>query len=982
MRKRLVLPLLSFGVLCGCSDGSTGLAGFDVDRRTHDFGAVPLGVSVEAAFEVQNTGEQTLELALALDGDPDFSARPSGATLAPGERLDVQVDLRPRELGERRAALRISDPTGQALAISVELRAEAIGRGFEVMPAQIAFGGVVIGTEEVRALAVTNLSSAPLNLEPSPGEIGPCGGGAPFCVTHEGAPLDGGIEIPAGGGIELEVRFSPRAVGRAQADLRLRICDSSLCEQTVRLEGVGVDTGFSCDPTLVDFGAVSPGRCGQAEIVCENVGNTTVSVSGWTLLLNGADFSAPASAARSLEPREQLTLPLELCPTSLGEKQDVLRIELEAPSGTVDVELRGEGGGPELTVVPEQLVFGLTSVIAPARRALLVTNVGTAPARIVDVEPDTAGTGAFTAPNPPLGTLPAGASAAIDVVFEPPGAGPYASTLRITSEDADQPTLEVRLVGEAISTGPCAAEVVPARLDFGRVEVGDTRRLAVEIRNEDGAIDCLVSSARLLPGGDPDFALVGPGAAFIVPAGRRRTIELSYTPSASVGHEARLELTLSSPTQPRVEVVVSGQGEPPNLTPFVAPSWLDFGVSAPGCRPTARTVRVHNPTTTPVTLTAHTLASGAAGSGFSVTGPSLPAAVPAHSMIELDVTFEANGVGPHADALELALGANAPHVVGLFGRTSTAAVVQESFVQAGTAKVDVLFVVDFTSGMDARQGFLAQAGPALFGLADQYGVDYQVGVTTTDTDDEQGRLMHPMTMRTDPFGGRFADRIVRRGSAPSPAEVFARNVQARFLSGGSGLDEAGFFASYQALSAPVLNGHNTGFLREDARLGVVYVSNEPEQSNPTFGAPARAPDFYFDHLLSLHDFDRRRLVISSIVGDLPSGCTGPGGFGAAAPRYVDLAERTGGVFASVCSTDFATVLHGIAERTFGVTTFFPLAHPAVPSSVEVRVDGVLVPADQWSYDGAREAVVFTPFATPPAGAEVEVRYGVPCQSAP
>src|SRR5690606_21606849 len=138
---------------------------------------------------------------------------------------------------------------------------------------------------------------------------------------------------------------------------------------------------------------------------------------------------------------------------------------------------------------------------------------------------------------------------------------------------------------------------------------------------------------------------------------------------------------------------------------------------------------------------------------------------------------------------------------------------------------------------------------------------------------------------------------------------------------------------------PISMDGNGGLLREDAKLAVVYVSDEEDQS-------AQTVDFYATHLRSLKP-NPSQVTVSAIVGpqDLAT-CPTASSSGS---RYMDPARRTGGVIDSICTADWATSLEKLGQNAFGPSTVFQLSQrPGDPSKLRVRVNGA--DATGWRYD--------------------------------
>jgi hypothetical protein len=81
----------------------TGIARLAVSRSTIDLGAVPLGGSSSATFEVGNSGTVALVITRSIAPSGSFAAPvpvPEGTTVDPGTYLNQTVTFRPTALGQ------------------------------------------------------------------------------------------------------------------------------------------------------------------------------------------------------------------------------------------------------------------------------------------------------------------------------------------------------------------------------------------------------------------------------------------------------------------------------------------------------------------------------------------------------------------------------------------------------------------------------------------------------------------------------------------------------------------------------------------------------------------------------------------------------------------------------------------------------------------------------------------------------------------
>src|SRR5688572_1182197 len=133
------------------------------------------------------------------------------------------------------------------------------------------------------------------------------------------------------------------------------------------------------------------------------------------------------------------------------------------------------------------------------------------------------------------------------------------------------------------------------------------------------------------------------------------------------------------------------------------------------------------------------------------------------------------------------------------------------------AVVDVLWIVDNSGSLTNERDRLAAQFERFLDVLIAADVDYHVGVTSTDLNSMNGDFGR---LRGDP---RYIDP-----NTPQPDLVFTEmvefpdNVEVRL--------EEGLFAMVTALTPPLIDGFNTGFLREEAALAVIVVSDEDDSS--------------------------------------------------------------------------------------------------------------------------------------------------------
>ncbi len=266
----------------------------------------------------------------------------------------------------------------------------------------------------------------------------------------------------------------------------------------------------------------------------------------------------------------------------------------------------------------------------------------------------------------------------------------------------------------------------------------------------------------------------------------------------------------------------------------------------------------------------------------------------------------------------------------------------DTHVQEGTSQADVLFVVDNSCSMADFQLQLAVQFEFMLDAMVAAGIDYHVGVATTDNASLQG-----------------ATPVVD-ASLPDPLGTFSANSSVGTTGSGS---ERGLQYGWEALEMADAGVYpNQDFLRDDASLHLVFVSDEEDQSMDTVTS-------YVGQYESLKN-DPDLVYVNGFTGQM-TGC----GSAQAGPRYEQAIALTGGVSESVCAMDWSAAMEDIADQATAVALqdTFALSHQAIAASVEVSVDGAPVTSG-WQYDPVANAVVFEPADVPDYDAVIDIDY--------
>ena len=167
------------------------------------------------------------------------------------------------------------------------------------------------------------------------------------------------------------------------------------------------------------------------------------------------------------------------------------------------------------------------------------------------------------------------------------------------------------------------------------------------------------------------------------------------------------------------------------------------------------------------------------------------------------------------------------------------------------------------------------------------------------------------------------------------------------------------------------------FLRDEAMLVLVYVSDEEDQS-------PSAVNLYVDLFRGLKHNNPDLIRGYAIVGPDPAGCSSIDGDAMPGTRYIDTAMRLGGMDMSICELDYGPLYTDIINDIVEPKRRFVLGAAPVITSLEVHVGGELAyrgtgPNNgDYYYDAATNAIVFSFTSVPPAGEIIVVNYQIAC----
>ncbi len=542
--------------------------------------------------------------------------------------------------------------------------------GVTLNPNSISFGNVPVGKTQTLAATLSNPGIGTVTITHA------AISGSGFALTGPSMPLI----LPPKRTATIGVSFSPTAGGTNTGTIsligttRLRFVrkggrrgqetpiDVALTTVStalnVTVSGVGMVSGqLAVSPATLALGKVKIGasQTQSATLVNSSSGPVTVkhaTVTGQGFKVSGLNFPI------TLSPGQKKTFSVTFTPQSAGTSSGTVAVTSDAPNSVVNVPVSGVAVGSGVLVSnPSSLSFGSIQVGKSQTLSAAVTNSGSASVTVSQAS--VSGTSfAVSGVSLPL-TLAAGQSAAFGVTFTPQSGGSVSGMLSLAS-DASSGTLAVPLFATGSAAPGSSLSSAPSSLSFGNVQVGTPKTLSETLTNSGGA-SINISKANVSGTG---FIIGGLNLPATLAAGQSTTLSVTFTPQSGGSASGSLAIPLSATTATAGALSTSD-------------SSLDFSSVQVGSTNTLSET-LSNTGGTSVTVTQ----ANVSGTGFKVTGLSLPLTLNAGQSFTFGTVFAPTSGGSATGSISVVSDASDPTLT--ISMAGTATVSGQLAVSPGT----------------------------------------------------------------------------------------------------------------------------------------------------------------------------------------------------------------------------------------------------------------------------------------------------------
>ncbi|MGA9246845.1 MAG: choice-of-anchor D domain-containing protein [Candidatus Acidiferrales bacterium] len=625
--------------------GTGTQTGLSISPSAVTFGNVVVGQSSTQSIELTNTGTTNVVINVATVTGTGFgiSGLSLPKTLTGGQSLSFSVQFAPTTAGAATGSIVFTDnaPTSPQ-TVTLVGSGVSTSSTLTASPGSVSFGNVSVGANGQQTITLTNSGNTNATIS----AVSSSGSG--FSAVGLSAPLT----LAASQSTSFIAQFAPTTAGAATGSITIT-SNANDPTITIPLTGTAVQGALTANPSSINFGSLLVGASGTVNVTLTNPGTASITLSQGSA--SGTGFSMTGlSVPATLGAGQSTTFSVKFSPTAAGAVTGTVSIFSNAPGSPLAIALSGSGtaGQPTLTIAPASVTYGNVSVGSSATQTVTLTNSGNATLTVTQAS--ASGTGFSVAGVSLPISINAGSSSSFTAVFAPTTAGAATGSISIVSNAPGSPAA-IALSGTGIQ-GQLGA--TPASVNFGSVNVGSSGSQTITLKNS-GTASLTISQATASGTG---FSVSGITTPLALAAGQSTTFTAKFSPSSAGSVSGNVALVNNGPNSP-INVALSGSGTAtaPQLT--ISPASVTYGnVAVGGSAP--QTITLTNPGNATLTVTQATVS----GTGFSMSGATMPMNINAGGSSSFTATFAPTSAGAATGSISVVSNAaGSPAAIALSG---------------------------------------------------------------------------------------------------------------------------------------------------------------------------------------------------------------------------------------------------------------------------------------------------------------------------
>ena len=508
--------------------GTGTVAGCSIDRKSIQFGNVPVGSNSSDSVKVTNTGTTALTVSSVSSSNGNFSVTPTNGLIAAASSATFHITFTPVSIGIQTAKV-VFTHTASSSPDTLTVSGTGTVAGFSVDRQSIQFGPVPVGSVSSDSVRVTNTGAAALTIS----NVSSSNGTFVVSPTH--------TTIAAAATATFHITFTP-ANANAQSGTIIFTHSAANSPDTVMVSGTGTTAGFSVNWRSFSFGNVPLGANGTDSVIVTNGGTSSLVISS-IISTNPRYVVNPGNG--TIQPGGKSTFLITFSPTTSGPQSTNVIFTHTASSSPDTLTVTGTGTIAGFAVNRRVIPFGNVQVGTNSRDSVVVTNSGTTTLMINNV---TSSNGTFSI-TPTRASVAAGSTATFHITFTPASAAAQRGNIVFTHTGVTSPDTVV-VSGTGTVDG---FSLNRSTVQFGSIMVGSSREDSVVVTNN-GTTTLSISNVTSNNG-----AFVVNPTNVTLPSAHAWTFYITCTPTNTTPQRGDIVFTHGG-SQSLDTVIVSGMG--------------------------------------------------------------------------------------------------------------------------------------------------------------------------------------------------------------------------------------------------------------------------------------------------------------------------------------------------------------------------------------------------------------------------------------